>query len=101
MFVGGTLAQAFFIGMSDAALYALILHVIGRSAAATKFAVLAALGNVGDLYMTVTSGWVHDHSGTTTMLTVESVVALIFIAVAVPLLRSRPAEQMMAPTSVP
>jgi MFS transporter, PAT family, beta-lactamase induction signal transducer AmpG len=36
VFVVGTLAQKFFIGMSDAAIYALFLHVIGRSAAATN-----------------------------------------------------------------
>lgn len=95
MFVVGTLTQKFFIGMSDAAIYALFLHVIGRSAAATKFAVLAALGNVGELYMTVTSGWVHDHWGTTTMLIVESAAALVCVVAAALLLRSRQPEQAL------
>ena len=89
MFVAGTLFQKFCIGMADAALYALILHVIGRTAAATKFAVLAALGNLGELYMTVASGWTHDRWGATTMLVIESSAALIFIVVAAILLRSR------------
>jgi hypothetical protein len=44
VFVVGILTQKLFIGMSDAALSALILAVIGRSAAATKYTVLAALG---------------------------------------------------------
>lgn len=92
MFIVGTLAQKFAIGMSDAAIYALFLHVIGRSAAATKFAVLAALGNVGELYMTVSSGWVHDHWGATTMLLVESVAALICIMVVALVLRLRVPE---------
>ncbi len=82
VFIAGTLAQRFFVGMSDAAMSALILGVIGRSAAATKFTVLAALGNVSEIYMTVTSGWVHDRWSTATMLIVESVSALLFISIA-------------------
>lgn len=89
VFVVGTLTQKLFIGMSDAALSALILSVIGRSAAATKFAVLAALSNVGELYMTVSSGWIHDNWGATTMLLVESVAALVCIVMAALVLRSR------------
>ena len=61
---------------------ALILGVIGRSAAATKFTVLTALGNVSEMYMTVTSGWVHDRWSTTTMLVFESASALVLIGVA-------------------
>jgi len=86
-FVVGTLTQKLFIGMSDAALSALILGVIGRSAAATKYTVLAALGNIGELYMTVTSGWIHDRWSTETMLVVESVSALVCIVVAAVLLK--------------
>jgi hypothetical protein len=82
VFIAGTLAQRLFVGMSDAAMSALILGVIGRSAAATKFTVLAALGNVSEIYMTVTSGWVHDRWSTATMLIVESVSALLFIGIA-------------------
>jgi len=82
IFVLGTLTQKFSIGMADAALSALILGVIGRSAAATKYTVLAALGNIGELYMTITSGWVHDRWSTETMLILESVVALLCIVVA-------------------
>jgi len=82
VFVVGTLTQKFCIGMADAALSALILSVIGRSAAATKYTVLAALGNIGELYMTVASGWMHDRWSTAMMLIVESVSALVCIGVA-------------------
>jgi hypothetical protein len=68
--------------MADAALSALILSVIGRSAAATKYTVLAALGNVGELYMTVTSGWIHDRWSMEMMLIAESVVGLGCIVIA-------------------
>lgn len=87
IFVLGTLTQKFSIGMADAALSALILGVIGRSAAATKYTVLAALGNIGELYMTVTSGWVHDRWSTETMLIAESVVTLACIVVAAVVLK--------------
>ena len=92
VFVVGTLTQKLFIGMSDAALSALILAVIGRSAAATKYTVLAALGNIGELYMTVTSGWIHDRWSTAIMLIVESVAALLCIGVAAVVLKRISAE---------
>jgi MFS transporter, PAT family, beta-lactamase induction signal transducer AmpG len=101
VFVAGTLAQKFSIGMSDAALSALILGVIGRSAAATKYTVLAALGNIGELYMTVASGWIHDRWNTAMMLSVESVSALVCISVAAVLLKrftetAQPQKQQFA-----
>lgn len=86
MFVVGTLAQKLFIGMSDAAVCALFLQVIGRSAPATKFAFLGALSNVSLLYMTVISGWVHDHWGTVAMLLIESFAALVCIGAGAALL---------------
>jgi MFS family permease len=92
VFVVGTLTQKLFIGMSDAAMSALILGVIGRSAAATKYTVLAALGNVGELYMTVTSGWIHDRWSTAIMLIVESLAALLCIGVAAVVLKRISAE---------
>ncbi len=97
VFVAGTLTQKLFIGMSDAALSALILSVIGRSAAATKYTVLAALSNIGELYMTVTSGWIHDRWSTAIMLIVESVAALLCIGVAAVVLQRISAEAEPGP----
>ncbi len=99
VFVAGTLFQKLCIGMADAALYALILQVIGRTAAATKFAVLAALGNLGELYVTLAAGWTHDRWGATAMLVIESSVALVLVAVAAILLRSLRAKPTLV--SVP
>jgi len=87
VFVVGTLTQKFCISMADAALSALVLGVIGRSAAATKYTVLIALGNIGELYMTVASGWMHDRWSTAVMLIVESVAALVCVAVAAVVLK--------------
>jgi hypothetical protein len=87
VFVIGTLTQKFCIGMADTALSALILGVIGRSAAATKYTVLVALGNIGELYMTMASGWMHDRWGTVMMLIVESVSVLVCVGVAAVVLK--------------
>ena len=87
VFVIGTLTQKFCIGMADTALSALILGVIGRSAAATKYTVLVALGNIGELYMTMASGWMHDRWGTVMMLVVESVSVLVCVGVAAVVLK--------------
>jgi len=92
VFVVGTLTQKLFLGMSDAALSALILSVIGRSAAATKYTVLAAMGNIGDLYTTVASGWLHDRWSSSIMLIVESVAGLLCIGVAALALKHISAE---------
>ena len=87
VFIAGTLAHKLVVSMCDVALSALTLSVIGRSAAATKYTVLAGLGNVPEVYMTVTSGWIHDRWSTATMLIVESIVALLFISAAALLLK--------------
>ena len=81
-FIGGTMAQRVFLGMSDAALSALVLTVIGRSAAATKFTIFAALGNIPEVYMTVVSGRIHDSWNSAVMLLLEAGVALLCLGVA-------------------
>jgi MFS transporter, PAT family, beta-lactamase induction signal transducer AmpG len=88
VFVGGTLVHRMIVGMCDVALSALSLSVIGRSkAAATKYTVLAGMGNVSEIYMTVMSGWTHDHWSTTRMFVTEAVLGLVSISVAAWLLR--------------
>ena len=82
VFIVGTLGHKLVISMCDVALSALTLSVIGRSAAATKYTVFAGIGNVSEVYMTVTSGWIHDRWSTATMLMVESVAAMLCIGVA-------------------
>jgi PAT family beta-lactamase induction signal transducer AmpG len=82
VFITGTLAHKFVVSMCDVALSALTLSVIGRSTAATKYTVLAGLGNVSEIYMTIVSGWVHDHWSADAMLIVEAVVALLFVCAA-------------------
>lgn len=88
VFVGGTLVHRMMVGMCDVALSALVLSLIGRSkAAATKFAIFGGMGNVSEIYMTMTSGWTHDRWTTATMLMVEAVLGLFSIAIAAWFLR--------------
>ena len=88
VFIGGTLVHRMMVGMCDVALSALVLSLIGRSkAAATKFAIFGGMGNVSEIYMTMTSGWTHDRWNTGTMLIVEAALGLISIAIAAWFLR--------------
>src|SRR5262249_58191401 len=57
-YASGVLCYAFSQGLAYAAFTALVLHAIGRGAAATKFGILASLGNVPVSYMTAFDGWV-------------------------------------------
>ena len=98
VFVGGTLVHRMVVGMCDVALTALALNVIGRSkAAATKFAVFAGMGNVPEIYMTITSGWTHDRWNTAIMLITEAVLGLVSIAIAAWLLRGSRTENTDTP----
>jgi hypothetical protein len=102
VFIVGTLGHKLVISMCDVALSALTLSVIGRSAAATKYTVFAGLGNVSEVYMTVTSGWIHDRWSTATMLMVESVAAMLCIGVAALILnKHRGTERVVANSEQP
>jgi MFS family permease len=89
VFIAGTLSHRLIVGMCDVALSALTLSVIGRSAAATKYTVLAGLGNVSEVYMTIFSGWVHDRWNAEGMLIVEAAIGLLFIVAATVFLTRR------------
>ncbi len=70
----GVLGYALTVGMANAAFSALLLQVIGRGAAATKYALLASLGNLPVSYMTAFDGWSHDRWGAGGMLQAEALV---------------------------
>jgi hypothetical protein len=60
---------------------------IGRGAASTKYAALSSLGNVPVVCMTAVDGWVHDRFGTGWMLQTDSLSAIVFVVVALFVLR--------------
>ena len=75
VFASGGLFYAFSLGLANAAFSALVLHVIGRGAASTKYSILSSLGNIPVAYMTAFDGWVHDRSGAAGMLSSEALLA--------------------------
>jgi len=86
-YASGVLCYAFSQGLAWAAFTALVLHAVGRGAAATKYAILSSLGNVPGSYMTAFDGWVHDRSGVERMLEAEALLAIACIAVGLLALR--------------
>jgi len=84
-FASGVLCYAFGTGVSFAAYSALLLHVIGRGAASTKYAMLSSFGNVPVVCMPALNGWTHDQYGTAAMLMIEAlaggVSVILFLAV--------------------
>jgi MFS transporter, PAT family, beta-lactamase induction signal transducer AmpG len=83
VFGSGVLFYAASQGWANAAFSALVLRVIGRTAAATKYAILSSLGNIPLSYMTAFDGFMHDHSGTANMLYTEAFLGFISVAVGV------------------
>jgi MFS family permease len=80
-YAGGTLGYAVTMGVAYAAFSALVLYVIGRGAAATKYAIMASLGNLPVAYMTAFEGWLHDRAGVVLMLHVEAAITALTILV--------------------
>jgi MFS transporter, PAT family, beta-lactamase induction signal transducer AmpG len=75
-YVAGVLVYALSCGMVYAAFSALLLHVIGRGAASTKYATLSSLGNLPTAYMTAFDGWAHDRWGAAGMLHAEAALGV-------------------------
>jgi PAT family beta-lactamase induction signal transducer AmpG len=70
----GVLAYALWTGWVYAAYTALLLFVVQRGAASTKYATLSSLGNLPTTYMTAFDGWAHDRYGAGGMLNAESML---------------------------
>jgi MFS family permease len=68
-------------GMGYAAFSALLLNAIGRGAAATKYAILASVGNIPCVYMTALDGWAYDRWHAWGMLNFEAWVSVAFVVV--------------------
>ena len=76
----GVLLYALACGICYAAFSALLLYVIGRGAASTKYATLSSLGNLPTSYMTAFDGWAHGRWGAAGMLRGEAGLGLAFVA---------------------
>ncbi len=81
MFNTGVLLYALSTGMAYAAFSAVVLHVIGKGAASTKYALLSSFGNIAPVYMTALNGWIYDGYGIQIMLLSETVLGLSFVII--------------------
>jgi len=75
-FVVWTTLYAFIQGLTYAGFTAVVLEAIGRTAAATKYSLLASLSNMPIGYVTWIDGWANDRWGSAGMLLTESAVGL-------------------------
>jgi MFS family permease len=85
-FIVWTSIYVFVQGLTYAGFSAIVLEAIGRTAAATKYSLFAALGNMPIAYVTLIDGHANDRWGTRGMLLTEAACGalgiLVFVALA-------------------
>jgi len=80
-FVVWTTTYVFVQGLTYAGFSALVLEAIGQTAAATKYSLFAALGNMPIAYVTLIDGHANDRWGTRGMLLTEAACGALGILV--------------------
>lgn len=81
VYIVGVLAYAFSMGLGYAAFTAIIIFVIGKKNVATKYSLLASLGNLPVVYMTSFDGWMHDKFNSRYMLSAEAIIGAFFVII--------------------
>jgi MFS transporter, PAT family, beta-lactamase induction signal transducer AmpG len=94
-FVVCVLAYTFALGLINSSFSAIILFAIGRRHAATKYALLASLGNLPVVYMTAFDGWSHDRYNSQVMLVAEALLGFLFIVICLFVVRRMRARQLL------
>lgn len=80
-YIWGVLIYNFCMGMIYAAFTAVVLYAVGKKHVATKFSLIASLGNLPVVYVTSLNGWVHDAYNSKIMLITEAFVGMIFVVI--------------------
>jgi len=81
VYIAGVLTYGFSTGLIYAAFTAIIFFVIGKRHVATKFSLLASLGNLPVIYMTAFDGWMHDKYNSRYMLLAEAIAGILFVII--------------------
>jgi MFS family permease len=76
VWIGASVLYQALLGACYAAYSAVVLEVIGRGAAATKFNLMASVANVPVTYMPVVDGLLHDRLGTNAMFHGEAALSV-------------------------
>lgn len=87
MYIAGVLTYSFTTGIVYAAFTYVLLYAVGKRHVATKFSLLASMGNVPVVYMTAINGWAHDAYSTQFMLISEAGIAILCVLVFAVILR--------------
>jgi PAT family beta-lactamase induction signal transducer AmpG len=81
VYIVGVLAYTFGIGLVNAAFTSVILYAVGKRNVATKYSLLASLGNLPVVYMTAFDGWAHDKYDSKYMLLAEAITGILFVII--------------------
>ena len=81
VYIIGVLAYTFGLGLINAAFTSVILFAIGKRNVATKFSLLASIGNLPVVYMTAFDGWAHDKYNSKYMLLAEAAAGILFVLI--------------------
>ncbi len=76
VWIGATLAYNALLGACYSAYSAVVLEVIGKGAAATKFNLMASVANVPVFFMPIVDGLLHDRHGTNAMFYGEAALSV-------------------------
>lgn len=95
VYIAGVLTYAFTVGMAYAAFAAIVLFAIGKKHVATKFSLMASLGNLPVVYMTTFDGWIHDLYNSKWMLTGEAVMGGFFVLLFIVALKHLQRKQLI------
>src|SRR5262245_56464467 len=96
-YAASTLLYTFALGMSAATITAMVLAIIGDTAAATKINLFFALNTLFSLVMLRVDGWAHDHWHTNGMLYTEACVAAAALLVFALLARRVRGTEILSP----
>ncbi len=99
VYIGGVLVYAFSTGLVYAAFTSLTLFAIGNKHVATKFSLIASLGNVPVVYVTSINGWVHDKFNSRYMLLTEAILGMAFVLIFFIILR-RMVHKKLIPVAI-
>lgn len=100
VYIVGVLIYAFTVGMAYAAFAAIVLFAIGKKHVATKFSLMASLGNLPVVYMTTFDGWIHDLYNSKLMLLGEATMGGIFVVLFVVVLKQLQRKQLIPVTAI-
>lgn len=98
VYIGGVLTYTFGIGLINAAFTSVILFAVGKKHVATKYSLIASLGNLPVVYMTAFDGWTHDKYNSKYMLMAEAAIGILFVLIFIAIQRRMTYKKLIPAT---